>query len=99
MRTVTVEELREKTPELLELVQAGETLDVKDGERLVATFGPPRDDEADGTLEERIADRLRRGLMSAGPSAGAPVGSTKAPLPSKASALQLFLEEERNNGR
>ena len=41
MKTVTVDELREKLPELLDRIAAGEKLVITDGGRWVAALAPP----------------------------------------------------------
>ena len=101
MRTVTLDDLRDKTPELLELVQAGETLDVKDGERFVATFGPPREEVETTTFDEHIDRLIREGAIQRSGAGQIPLDVALAPpvQTSGASVLQGLLEERESSRR
>jgi antitoxin (DNA-binding transcriptional repressor) of toxin-antitoxin stability system len=67
MRSVGLKVLKNKLSEYVRLAERGETILIKDRNRVVAELAPPRADTTALSDEEWLADAARRGLVTRAP--------------------------------
>jgi len=71
MRTVGIKVLKNKTSEYVRLAAGGERILVTDRDRVVAELVPPAAGRLDSVDDARLADLVRRGLLTPPLSASA----------------------------
>ena len=71
MRTAGVKSLKNRLSEYLRLVAAGETVLVTDRDRVVAELIPPREGRSERLEDARLAELVRRGILTPPLIAGA----------------------------
>jgi len=75
MRTVGIKVLKNKTSEYVRLAAGGERILVTDRDRVVAELVPPAAGRLDSVDDARLADLVRRGLLTP------PLAASQAPPP------------------
>lgn len=78
MRSVGLKTLNSKLGEYVRIAAAGETVLIKNGDRVIAELGPPRPDRSPRSADTELAEMVREGLLT--PRAIAP-GSSPLPKP------------------
>ena len=64
MRSVGIRTLKNKLSEYVRIAASGETVLVTDRDRVVAELGPPRPGRAETVDDVRLAELVRRGLLT-----------------------------------
>ncbi len=64
MRAVGIRALKNKLSEYVRIAAAGETVLVTDRDRVVAELGPPRTGRTETVDDARLANAVRRGLLT-----------------------------------
>lgn len=64
MRSVGIRTLKNKLSEYVRIAASGETVLVTDRDRVVAELGPPRAGRAETVDDARLAELVRRGLLT-----------------------------------
>lgn len=94
MRAVGIKVLKDKLSEYVRLAASGETILVTDRDRVVAELGPPSPGRQPDVADERLADLVRRGILTPATKRGGPPprdGPPVAPL----SEILRELDEDR----
>jgi len=98
MKSVQICELHERFDEFADAVRNGETIELIEGENLIATVKPvsaPRNGSSDEWIDKLVA----RGVIRKGPNWGKPLPEEffTRPLPvAKASVLEQLLEDRHS---
>jgi len=94
MTTVTIEELKERIDELVDLAIKGETVAISDGQHTVAEIVPK---SGEARQREHIERLIREGTITCGPKAGEPFPpeffTRELPSFKSGSVLEALLEE------
>lgn len=64
MRAIGIKALKNKVSEYVKLASAGEIVLVTDRDRVVAELGPPLPGRAQSVDDARLADLVRRGILT-----------------------------------
>lgn len=94
MKTATIAELREHLDEYLDLVRAGESVEIRDEKGRVAELVPKVDVSTADTLEARVEAAIAAGILRRG-TGKVPEDLLTRELPkcSSGSVLEALLEE------
>ncbi len=95
MRAVGIKVLKNKLSEYVRLAASGETILVKDRDKVVAELGPPHADRHTSTGSAVLDDLVRRGLVTPARNRGAPLPPRK-PIAPLAQVLE-WLDESRSD--
>ena len=102
MKSLQLTELHDRSDEFIEAVKNGQTVELLEGERSVATVEPLREPTpapTNGSDEEWIEKLVARGVIRKGPNWGKPLPEEffTRPLPvAKASVLEQLLEDRHS---
>jgi antitoxin (DNA-binding transcriptional repressor) of toxin-antitoxin stability system len=88
MRTVGIKVLKNKLSEYVKLAASGETILVTDRDVVVAELVPPREARSAWTVDPKLAELVRRGVI-------APPADSSAPLPPRkpVASLEVVLRD------
>ncbi len=64
MRSVGLKTLNTKLGEYVRIAAAGETVLIKNGDRVIAELGPPRPDRSPRSADTELAEMVREGLLT-----------------------------------
>lgn len=95
MTTVTIEELKERIDEIVDLAIKGETIAISNGEHTVAEIVPK---SGEARQREHVEKLVREGVIKRGPKYGEPflpaqVFTCELPKFESGSVLEALLEE------
>ncbi|MEX2182514.1 MAG: type II toxin-antitoxin system Phd/YefM family antitoxin [Gemmatimonadaceae bacterium] len=71
MRAIGIKQLKNKLSEYVKLAASGETILVTDRDKVVAELTPPRAGRERAVVDERLADLVRRGILTPAKVVGA----------------------------